>query len=194
MTLSLSRPLSFPLLFSGSVHLGLLILLLVQAAPAPEKFTYIELVEVPVVKGVEAIAIQTKVSNPPVPVVKDTVINEVLDAPEEMIEPASASSNTLAQELSAEELYKSQIAQELNSRKSYPPIAKRLKQQGRVIVQFNVTREGKILEAKVVQASPFKTLNQSARELVEGLKGLNPFPNEIKKTTWLFQVPVDYQM
>src|SRR5690606_28943651 len=101
---------------------------------------------------------------------------------------------TTPQEISAEEAYKSQLARELNARKFYPPLAKRLKHQGRVIVQFNVTREGKILEARVVQSSPFKTLNESAKELVEGLRNLNPFPAEIKKTTWLFQVPVDYQM
>lgn len=197
MTDSLSRPLSIPLLLSGSVHLGLLALLLVGAKEAAEIPVEIQLIEVPS-QAAGQVAPEVRISKSqkkspakvvdPVPAVQDDGVSEV------KLKPQPSSSGPSPEELSAEELYKAQIARELNARKFYPPIAKRLRQQGRVIVQFNVTREGKVLEAKVVQPSPFKTLNQSARNLVESVKGLNPFPDEIKKTTWLFQVPVDYQM
>ncbi|NCN95464.1 MAG: energy transducer TonB, partial [Bdellovibrionales bacterium] len=97
-------------------------------------------------------------------------------------------------EVSATKAYQNQLIAQLNANRFYPPLAKKMRQQGVVLVQFRVSKSGKILEAKVIQESPFKSLNDSARKLVEGLHNLAPFPAEITKTTWLFEVPVKYQM
>jgi|FLYM01.1.fsa_nt_gi periplasmic protein TonB len=193
MTLTWSQK-SFAL--SGSFHVGLLALLLVNAQGDVESPIDIQLIEVqsPVEmpKSKEAPKVTPVVS---APVVK-TELKPISppDVTEKALEEGLSSSEQSQIQATAEEIYKSQIARELNARKSYPLMAKKLRQQGRVVVQFNVARDGQIIEAKVVKSSPFTTLNSSAQKLVENLKNLNPFPNEIKKSTWLFQVPVDYQM
>ncbi len=191
-------PLSVPFLFSGSVHLGLFLLLFFSVEKNFSETVEISLIET---EPAQTVSLKPNTSAPPVKVVKEKAkevspalskSQETISTNEELSESSSEASG--AQVVSAEEYYKSQIARVLNSRKTYPSLAKRLKHQGRVVVQFNVSREGRILEARVVKASPFKTLNESAKDLIEGIKDLNPFPEEIKKTTWLFQVPVDYQM
>lgn len=183
-------------MLSGSIHLGLFALLLVnvsQKVNVPIEVKWVEVPQVPVSATplVENPSVVKPMTQPSVPTINDELKEVKL---EEVVESTSSGQVTSQQELTAEELYKMELARALNSKKSYPSMARRLRQQGRVIVQFNVTREGQIIEARVVQSSPFKTLNQSAKDLVSGLKRLSPFPKEIKKATWLFQVPVDYQL
>lgn len=198
--MTLSKPLPVTFMLSGSIHLGLFALLLVnvsQKVQVPIEVNWVEVPQTqvsvaPVVETPSVAKPVTQIVQPSVPTVSDESKEVKL---EEVVDSSGVSGQvTSQQELTAEELYKIEIARALNSKKSYPSMARRLRQQGRVIVQFNVTREGKIIEARVVQSSPFKTLNQSAKDLVNGLKKLNPFPKEIKKATWLFQVPVDYQL
>lgn len=192
--LALGRtPFSISMILSGSVHLGLMLFLIQNTKPPSIDLTEIQLMEVesqiPVTKKIAVTSTQKK-STLISPTEKPT--SEV--ATESAVKSESDGESSSAVELSAQELYKGQIARLLNSKKSYPQIAKQLKQQGRVLVQFLVGKDGKILKAQVVSSSPFESLNRSAENLVRGLSGLAPFPNEIKKTTWLFTVPVDYQM
>lgn len=203
MTLILSQgrtPLSLSMTLSGLVHLSLLLLLVHSPVTPNLDLTEIELIDSPATvifqeqkapvreKIALASAKKIEIADP----VKDVVLSEKVVAKNEDIEGSSEPASTM--ELSAQEKYKGQIARLLNAKKSYPQIAKQLKQQGRVLVQFLVGNDGKILEAKVVSSSPFESLNKSAENLVRSLNGLSPFPEEIKKTTWLFTVPVDYQM
>lgn len=199
LPLGLKSPISISMILSGSVHLGLMLLLVRGPVTIEESLTQIELMEIEVPGPV--------IEAPPVPKV-NTRENKVspqtmIEAPRESdtastedikTESVQAPGGESQEQLSAQDLYKRQIVYLLNQRKSYPKIAKQLRQQGRVMVQFLVNREGKILDSKVVSSSPFESLNQSAQNLVKNLNGLKPFPAEIEKATWLFTVPIDYQM
>lgn len=115
-------------------------------------------------------------------------------------QPASATepeAETVAvgtQAQSAQQRYILELVQVLNAKKIYPDLAKRLKQQGRVLVQFRLSREGRVMEAKILQKTAFEILNRSAQSLIEQLDGLKPFPQELKQNSWLFTVPIDYQV
>lgn len=97
-------------------------------------------------------------------------------------------------EVSAQERYRIELQAMLEKRKQYPLLAKRLRQQGKVLVRFTLRRDGTVAAAEVVENSEFETLNKAARELITQISGLKPFPDDVKKTQWVFVLPVEYRM
>ncbi|HRK08838.1 MAG TPA: energy transducer TonB [Pseudobdellovibrionaceae bacterium] len=98
------------------------------------------------------------------------------------------------QEATAAEIYVRELRRQLERRKSYPLAAKRMGHQGRVVVRFILERSGQVKSAQIVQASSSKFLNDAAEDLIRRLDGLEPFPVQLSKSEWAFQVPIDYHM
>jgi len=90
--------------------------------------------------------------------------------------------------------YAEQLAALLNSKKRFPDMARRLGQQGRVVVQFKLARDGRVLSAEILTPAPFESLNTAARSLIDEIKGLKPFHDEVRALTWTFTVPIEYRM
>lgn len=97
-------------------------------------------------------------------------------------------------EVSAQERYSAELRAMLERRKEYPILAKRLRQQGRVIVKFTLKRDGQVMKAEVIETSEFDSLNRAAEKLITSINGLKPFPVEVKKSEWVFVLPVVYKM
>ena len=97
-------------------------------------------------------------------------------------------------EVSAQKRYEAELRAILERRKEYPVLAKRLRQQGRVLVQFTLKRDGRVVRAEVIENSEFETLNKAAARLISGIDGFKPFPDEVKKAEWVFVLPVEYRM
>lgn len=97
-------------------------------------------------------------------------------------------------EVSAQERYRIELQAMLEKKKQYPLLAKRLRQQGKVLVKFTLRRDGSVAAAEIVSTSEFETLNKAARELISEISGLKPFPEEVKKQQWVFVLPVEYRM
>ncbi len=98
------------------------------------------------------------------------------------------------QEATAAEIYVRELRRQLERKKSYPLAAKRMGHQGRVVVRFVLERTGQVKSAEIVQASNSKFLNDAAEDLIRRLDGLEPFPVQLSKSEWAFQVPIDYHM
>lgn len=94
----------------------------------------------------------------------------------------------------AEERYIAELLQVLNKKRRYPEMARRLRQQGRVLLRFEVLRNGQVLEARVVEESAYESLNRSAQSMIREMQELKPFPDEIKKNRWSFVIPVEFKM
>lgn len=97
-------------------------------------------------------------------------------------------------EVSVQERYRRELQAMLEKRKDYPLLAKRLRQQGKVLVRFTLQRDGSVTAAEVIENSQFDSLNQAARKLISEINGLKPFPAEIKRAQWVFVLPVEYRM
>lgn len=97
-------------------------------------------------------------------------------------------------EAGASERYLFEIRALLDRRKTYPRFAKKLRQEGRVLVRLQIRRDGKILSAEVIEKAKFDSLNEAAAALVTAIDGWKPFPEEIKKTVWAIDVPIDYSL
>jgi protein TonB len=66
---------------------------------------------------------------------------------------------------------------------SYPPLARRMGWQGKVILSFVITTDGLAKEIKIVQGSGFSLLDKNAAETVSDTA---PFPNPPSKPGWSF--------
>ena len=95
-------------------------------------------------------------------------------------------------EVSPEERFKYEVLKLVERKKSYPVMAKKLGHKGTVYVRFVMAADGSIVETQIVERAPHDILNKAAQDLVKSLHGLKPFPNEIKKASLTFEVPVQY--
>ncbi len=92
------------------------------------------------------------------------------------------------------EQYLTLIRNEIAKIKRYPRVAKRLGQQGDVIVKFNLIWPGSIEQVEIKSASEYKLLNQSAIEAINELKKLPPMPKELEGKSFTVQISIIYRL
>ena len=90
--------------------------------------------------------------------------------------------------------YKARLKAAIEAHKRYPRRARRLGQQGQIIVRFVVDHNGVINAVEVVQSSGFKRLDQAAIETIRSISGQLPFPEEIPRKHWTFRIPITYRL
>ncbi|MBV2169466.1 MAG: energy transducer TonB [Bdellovibrio sp.] len=95
-------------------------------------------------------------------------------------------------EVSSEQRYLYEIKTLLERRKRYPVMAKKMGHTGKVTMRFTLAADGSLKESEIVEKAPHETLNQAALDLVRGISGMKPFPQEIQRTSWSITVPIEY--
>jgi len=90
--------------------------------------------------------------------------------------------------------YLSKLRTTIENNKIYPKRAKRLKQQGKVIVSFEITKSGHIKKVMLKNACPYKRLNNAALDLLIQIAKFEPIPKELEKNTWAIEVPINYSI
>lgn len=90
--------------------------------------------------------------------------------------------------------YLSKLRKEIEKNKIYPKRAKRLKQQGKVVVSFILSKNGEIKNINLENASNFKRLNKAALELLEKIAKFEPIPKELEKNNWKIEIPINYSI
>ena len=78
--------------------------------------------------------------------------------------------------------------------KVYPKVAKRLNQTGKVIVSFDILKDGKVTNIKIINKSKFEKLDEASIELLTNIGFFEAIPNELNKTVWNIQIPINYQI
>lgn len=97
-------------------------------------------------------------------------------------------------EVSPEQRYLYEIKKLLERRKRYPMMAKKMGHTGKVTMRFTLGADGSLKESEIVEKTPYDSLNKAAHELVKGIDGMKPFPQEIQKTSWVITVPIEYSL
>ncbi|MDX1351705.1 MAG: energy transducer TonB [Thiomicrorhabdus sp.] len=79
---------------------------------------------------------------------------------------------------------------------TYPRRAKRRHWEGEVMIEFNLTPNGKITRLKIIESSGRSILDQAALEIfqIKMAYHFKPFPKEIDRTSWVIKVPVSYSV
>jgi TonB family protein len=94
----------------------------------------------------------------------------------------------------AEQIYTAELKKFIESKKKYPMIAKKMGQSGRVIIQFELNSNGHVISKKLITMSDYQILNDSTLHLIDSMGQFKKFPDQIKKTSWQFVLPVDYKL
>lgn len=185
MTQVLQRPLPFMLALSGSVHLGLALALAMTATSQSKQKIEISFIEA------TAPARQNKRKTLELGTQGTRALPEKSEA---AIDDSVATEEVDGTPSPYYDVYASEVARELNRHKVYPEISLKLRQQGRVKVRFHVDRSGSVLMAEILEKSPYDPLNSAAKRLIEEIRSFRPFPEEVKATSMLFEVPIEYTM
>jgi protein TonB len=90
--------------------------------------------------------------------------------------------------------YLSKLRTTIENKKIYPKRAKRLKQQGKVVISFEITKNGHIKKVALKNACPYKRLNSAAIKLLVQIAKFEPIPKELEKDTWAIEVPINYSI
>lgn len=93
-----------------------------------------------------------------------------------------------------EEAYKSALRREIAAHRHYPTLARRLGQEGRVEVGFEVLADGRLRNVRIVASSGHGRLDAAAVETVERLGRFRPLPAEIQRERWPLVVPLDFHL
>jgi periplasmic protein TonB len=116
--------------------------------------------------------------------------NEISTKQESIIQ--SNSNNERNKNLESE--YLAKVKNKIEKNKVYPKVAKRLNQTGKVIVSFDILKDGKITNIKIIDKSKFEKLDEASIELLTNIEFFEAIPNELNKTVWNIQIPINYQI
>ena len=78
--------------------------------------------------------------------------------------------------------------------KHYPPAARRLRLQGRVLVRMRIDRSGKLLAAEVKRSSGHAVLDRAALGIVRNAAPYAGMPTAYGKPSVKIVVPVDFRL
>lgn len=87
-----------------------------------------------------------------------------------------------------------ELQRKISENQSYPFAARRLRQSGRVTLAFNVWPNGSITNVKVVEASPYPSLNSAAQDLIKSIKRAEHYPTQLGISKFALILPVDYSL
>jgi len=90
--------------------------------------------------------------------------------------------------------YASTVRDLISKNKKYPRVARRLKQQGIVKVYFEVTYPNKISNLKVIEASDYEILNNSALDSIRSLENLPHMPENHANGLIPMTIPLNYEI
>ncbi|BCD68715.1 energy transducer TonB [Nitratiruptor sp. YY09-18] len=88
--------------------------------------------------------------------------------------------------------YMSLVKAKIEAKKYYPKIAKRLKQQGVVVVSFTILADGRITNVNILKPSKYKRLNNGAIETLQKIGKFKPIPKELGVDHLDIVVPIKY--
>jgi len=128
-------------------------------------------------------------------VVKKTTPKVQPQVTKKIIKPKKVEKMVSVEELNViKNKYLSRLRSLIEDKKIYPKSAKRLKQQGRVIVSFLITKEGTFKNISLKDSSKYKKLNKAALELLNNISRFEPIPDELEKNKWVIEIPISYKI
>jgi protein TonB len=94
----------------------------------------------------------------------------------------------------AKNKYFSLVAQTIYKNKRYPRQAYSLNQEGKVLVRLRLDKNGKMLDLKILEYAPFKSLTNATIETIKSIKKFPVIPNELGVEEITFRIPIEYKI
>lgn len=105
--------------------------------------------------------------------------------------PAAATPGLIA---SIEQAYKSALQAEIARHRSYPLLARRLRQEGTVAVGFVVQADGRLTAIELLESSGHQLLDEAALAAVREVARFRPIPEELGRQDWSLSVPLNFRL
>lgn len=92
--------------------------------------------------------------------------------------------------------YRAMVHGRIAALQAYPSLARRMGEEGTVLVRFTILASGKIYQVDIVESSGYESLDVAAVAIfTRELNGqLPPIPAELNKTEWVLSLPIRYQL
>lgn len=107
-------------------------------------------------------------------------------------DPAIQSTDRVTAEIE-KAAYTEKVRLAVLAQRSYPQRARRKKMTGTVLVTFRVFASGELDSTTVKESSGHDLLDRAALGAVKKAGRFSPFPDEVKKQYWDFEVPIVFQ-
>ncbi|WP_300367098.1 energy transducer TonB [Hydrogenimonas sp.] len=91
-------------------------------------------------------------------------------------------------------LYLQKVRETIEANKYYPRMAKKLRQTGRVEVQFVIRNDGSVYGIEIVKPCRYKKLNRAARRTIEKIEKFEPFPESLNISEIRVTIPINYTL
>ncbi len=118
----------------------------------------------------------------------------VVPTPAPIIETPPPTGPTAAEIEAAKGKYKRLLLAAMNRHKKYPRIAKSRGWQGKVIIQFNLDRNGNILSKNIIQSSGHKSLDKAALKMAEKAAPFPKPPSVLQGDRFNIKVPIPFKL
>lgn len=93
-----------------------------------------------------------------------------------------------------EDVYRMRIRQAVDENKHYPHMARRLREEGRVVVAFTIGADGRLIDVHLVKDSGRERLNEAALQAVRDAAPFPPFPESVQRERWDFTLPLSFAL
>lgn len=94
----------------------------------------------------------------------------------------------------AEAAYKARVRQAVAEHKHYPALARRLREEGRVVVAFTLESSGALVAVHIKQSSGSERLDEAALQAVRDAAPFPPFPEGSARQRWEFSLPLSFML
>ncbi len=95
---------------------------------------------------------------------------------------------------SLEARYMAALRSAIEANKFYPRRARRLKREGKVVVDFTISRNGQIHDVNIAMTSGTKLLDKAALDAVNKLGQFKPIPEQIQYEKWKLEIPMEFTL
>ena len=84
----------------------------------------------------------------------------------------------------------------LERNKRYPTKSRRRREEGTVLLNFTIDREGRLIDYQLIQKAPYPTLNASVEQMIKRASPLPPPPStmQAEAQTISFTVPINFSL
>lgn len=96
--------------------------------------------------------------------------------------------------ISPESNYYYELLSSIEKNKFYPLKAKKRGQEGEVVLEISILKNGRISRVKIIKSSGISTLDRAAFIAVNKIKQFKPFPLSLTLNSTTVQVPMQYKL
>lgn len=92
------------------------------------------------------------------------------------------------------ERYLADIRDQIARQQTYPVPSRSFREEGIVRIRLTLNRSGSVIKIELLEASPYKRLNDAAMSAATKASPFKPFPDEVKFETWKITLPVRFTL